>query len=211
MTGPLIEDYRGAGFGGRLEPGLRPVLLIVDAVRAYLHRDSPLYAGVEEAVRCLVELAVHARATRVPVVLTRVAFAPDGRDGGLFFRKVPALRAFVGDSADGAFADGLHQPSDLVVTKQYASAFFGTSLASTLTALRADTVIITGLTTSGCVRASATDALNHGFVPIVVRDATGDRDAAVHAANLFDLGQKYAEVVDAAAARRIMEESEWRA
>jgi maleamate amidohydrolase len=211
VTGPLAADYRRAGFGGRLEPGPRPVLLVVDAVQAYLRAGSPLYAAVEGPVGRASELAVAARAAGVPVVLTRVVFAEDGRDGGLFFRKVPALEAFVGASPDGRFADGLQHPGDLIVTKQYASAFFATSLASTLSALRADTVIVTGLTTSGCVRATATDALNHGFVPLVVRDATGDRDRTVHEANLFDLDQKYAEVIDAAAARNVIDAAGWAA
>ena len=81
------------------------------------------------------------------------------------------------------------------MVKQYASGFFGTSLASTLTSLGTDTLIITGVSTSGCVRATALDACQHGFVPIVVRDACGDRDQRVHEANLFDLDAKYADVV----------------
>jgi maleamate amidohydrolase len=95
----------------------------------------------------------------------------------------------------GEFADGL-QPgaNELVVSKQYASAFFGTSLASTLTAKGVDTLIITGVTTSGCIRASCVDALSHGFIPIVARDACGDRHEAPHEANLFDMQAKYAEV-----------------
>jgi nicotinamidase-related amidase len=201
---PLRDDYRRAGFGGRLGVGRSPAVLVVDAVRAYLRPDSALYAGVEEPVARCVELAGAGRAAGVPVLLTRVEFEPDGRDGGLFFRKVAALRAFVAGSPDGAFADGLRGAGDIVVTKQYASAFFGTSLASTLTALRVDTLLVCGLTTSGCVRASATDALNHGFVPLVVADAVGDRDPDVHRANLFDLDQKYADVVSMADALTVL-------
>jgi nicotinamidase-related amidase len=95
----------------------------------------------------------------------------------------------------GAFAEGLEPlPDEPVITKQYASAFFGTSLASTLTAMGIDTVLIAGLSTSGCVRASTVDAVQHGFIPVVVRDAVGDRDPGPHEANLFDLQAKYAEV-----------------
>ena len=86
-----------------------------------------------------------------------------------------------------------------MIKKQYASAFFGTTLASTLNSLGVDTVIITGLTTSGCVRATAVDALQHGFIPIVVREAVGDRDDRVHDANMFDMGAKYADIVSEAA------------
>ncbi|HEX3792485.1 MAG TPA: isochorismatase family protein [Pseudonocardiaceae bacterium] len=203
----LDEDYRRAGFGGRLGAGGSPAVLVVDAVRAYLRPESPLYAGVEQPVGHCVELAAAARAAGVPVLLTRVEFEPDGRDGGLFFRKVAALRAFVTGSPDGAFADGLRAEGDIVVTKQYASAFFGTSLASTLVALRVDTLLVCGLTTSGCVRASAMDALNHGFRPLVVAEAVGDRDSAVHRANLFDLDQKYADVLSMRDASAVLSSS----
>jgi maleamate amidohydrolase len=202
-------DYARAGFGTRLGVGDRPALIVVDPVQAYLRPDSPLYAGVESAVAVASSLAGAARRREIPVVLTRVTYRPDGLDGGLFFRKVPALRAFVAGSPDGRFADLLDvAESDIVVDKQYASAFFGTSLAPTLRGLGIDTLVVTGLTTSGCVRATATDALNHGFRPLVVRDGVGDRDAAAHTANLFDLDQKSADVVDSPAVFELFE-SRW--
>jgi maleamate amidohydrolase len=192
----LDADYRQAGFGGRLEPGGRPALLVIDVVRAYLDPTSPLYADVEAVVQAAVRLRAAARAAGVPVLLTRVAFAAGGADGGVFYRKVPALEVFQEGGVLGAFPDELApEPGDVVVTKQYASAFFGTSLAATLTAQGIDTLLITGLTTSGCVRATTVDAVQHGFVPLVVREAVGDRDERPHEANLFDLQQKYAEVV----------------
>jgi maleamate amidohydrolase len=83
-----------------------------------------------------------------------------------------------------------------VVVKQYASAFFGTWLASSLNAVGIDTVVISGVSTSGCIRASATDALNHGFRPLVVRQACADRSEALHENNLADLDAKYADVID---------------
>ncbi len=190
-------DYADAGFGGRLEAGESPALLIVDPAMAYLRPESALYAGVEREVAKAGEVAAAARAAGVPVVVTRVLFERGGRDGGMFYRKVAALAAFEEGNPDGAFVPQIElSDSDIVVTKQYASAFFGTSLASTLYALRVDTLLVTGLTTSGCVRASAMDALNHGFVPLVVADACGDRDPEVQRANLFDLDQKYADVID---------------
>jgi len=127
-----------------------------------------------------------------------VRYQPGGRDGGVFFRKVPALACFEdGARPDlAAFATGLEPlPGETVILKQYASAFFGTTLASTLTALGVDTLLIAGVSTSGCVRASAVDACQHGFVPLVVRDAVGDRHPSPHEASLFDLQAKYAEVV----------------
>ncbi|PTS77332.1 isochorismatase [Sphingomonas sp. HMWF008] len=192
----LDDTYAAAGFDGHLPFGTRPALLIVDVVMAYLDPASPLYAGVEDALTANVALAAAARAAGVPVLFTRVVYGPGGVDGGLFYRKVPALKCFDAGSPLGAFPPTLQpEPGDTIVTKHYASAFFGTSLASTLSALRIDTVLVTGFSTSGCVRATALDALQHGFAPFVVREACGDRDPRPNDANLFDLQRKYAEVI----------------
>ena len=192
----LDADYAAAGFGGRLAFGNRPALLVIDVVMAYLDKTSPLYAGVENALASNIRLVEAARAAGVPVIFTRVLYSANGADGGVFYRKVPALKAYLEGSPLGAFPPGLQPRADeVVVTKQYASAFFGTSLASTLRALEVDTVVMGGFSTSGCVRASALDAMQHGFIPFVVRDACGDRDPRPHEANLFDLQAKYAEVV----------------
>jgi len=196
----LLSNYTGV-FDGNLPFGKRPALLIVDVVMAYLDPQSPLYAGAETALASNERLLAAARAGGVPVVFTNVVFQADGLDGGLFYRKVPALKVFVPGAPWGRFPPSLSPgKNDLVVTKQYASAFFGTSLASTLTAMRIDTLLITGFSTSGCVRATALDALQSGFVPFVVSDACGDRHPAPHEANLFDLQAKYAEVISESAA-----------
>jgi maleamate amidohydrolase len=130
------------------------------------------------------------------VLFTNVEYSPGGADGGVFYRKVPALKLFERGSPMGAFPASLQpQDGELVITKQYASSFFGTTLASTLTAKGVDTLLITGLSTSGCVRATALDACQHGFLPFVVREACGDRHPGPHEANLFDLQAKYAEVI----------------
>ena len=192
----LTEDYARAGFSGTLGFGERPALVIVDFARAYLERESPLYAGVEQVLETACALLASARKAHIPIFHTRVEYAPGGSDGGLFYQKVSSLSCFDRGSPLGQFADGLEpQSGEVVVTKQYASAFFGTSLASTLTAQGIDTLLIAGLTTSGCVRATAVDAMQHGFRPIVVRDAVGDRDARPHEANLFDLEAKYADLM----------------
>ena len=199
----LDEDYAGAGFSGRLGWGTRPALIVIDVCRAYVDPGSPLYAGVEEAVESSARLVDAARVGGRPVVFTRVEFEPGGADGGMFFRKVPALRCF---ERGNPLAEFLDRPApaegEVVVTKQYASAFFGTSLAATLTSWGIDTTVICGLSTSGCVRATGIDAVQHGFRPMVVADACGDRADAPHDANLFDLGAKYADVVDEAEAVR---------
>lgn len=191
----LTANYVGA-FDGRLSFGKRPALLIVDFVMAYLDPASPLYAGVEDALASNERLLVAARAAGIPVIFTNVVYQADGADGGLFYKKIPSLRVFLEGSPLGAFPPSL-QPVDgeRVISKQFASAFFGTSLAETLSEEGIDTLLITGLSTSGCVRATALDALQSGFAPFVVREACGDRHPAPHEANLFDLQAKYAEVV----------------
>ena len=200
MSTDLVENYQGA-FDGHLPFGQRPALLIVDFVVAYLDRASPLYAGVEDALASNQRLLAAARAVGIPVLWTNVVYTPGGKDGGVFYRKVPALRLFERGSPLGAFPDGLRPVAgELVISKQYASAFFGTHLAATLTAQRIDTLLITGLSTSGCVRATALDACQHGFLPFVVREACGDRHPGPHEANLFDLQAKYAEVITEAEA-----------
>jgi maleamate amidohydrolase len=194
----VAADYQKAGFGQSLPPGNRPAVIVIDLCNAYLLPDAPLYCGphADDVRASAARLVAAARRLGHPVVFTRVEFEPGGADGGLFFKKVGALTCFIRGNPLGDFpADPAPIPGEVVVTKQYASAFFATSLASTLNALRVDTVVIAGVSTSGCVRASALDALQLGFVPIVVRDAVGDRQPGPHEANLFDLQAKYAEVV----------------
>ncbi|GAA0928268.1 isochorismatase family protein [Pseudonocardia zijingensis] len=193
MTGP-----HGSAFSGRVGWGERPALVVVDLVRAYTEPDGP-FALPEPgpAVAATAQLAEAARSGGHPVVWTVVRYAPDLADAGLFARKVPALTAFAEDAEGGwgelALKPG---PGELVLVKQYASAFAGTSLAATLHARGVDTVVVTGVSTSGCVRATATDALTHGFRPQVVHQACADRTRELHEQNLRDLDAKYADVVD---------------
>ena len=197
MSESLQQNYERGGFNHALQPGSRPALLVIDFVQAYLDPTSPLYAGVEQARDDAIRLLQACRAATIPVIHTNVVYQLGGRDGGVFFRKVPALRCFEAGAHPewAAFAPGLEPiAGETVISKQYASAFFGTSLASTLTALGVDTVLIAGLSTSGCVRASAVDCCQHGFIPVVVREAVGDRAPGPHESNLFDLQAKYAEV-----------------
>ena len=192
----LGADYKGAGFGRALPFGRRPALLVIDFVRAYIDPASPLYANCESAFESAKRVTAAAREAKVPVIFTGVEYQPGGIDGGIFYRKVGALKLFDRGSKYGEYGGGLGpQAGELLLLKQYASAFFGTSLAATLTAQGIDTLIIAGVSTSGCVRATAVDACQHGFLPFVVRDAVGDRDPRPHEANLFDLQAKYAEVV----------------
>jgi maleamate amidohydrolase len=154
---------------------------------------------VDDALASALRIRAVARAVGIPVILTEVVYQPGGINGGRFFEKAKPLAAFVKGATTAAFAKGLLPHDDeIVVSKQYPSAFFGTSLASTLTAMGIDNVVLTGLTTSGCVRASCVDSMSHGFITTVVADACGDRHAAPHDASLFDMNAKYADVVSEA-------------
>jgi maleamate amidohydrolase len=197
----LTANYQSAGYLTRLELGARPALLIVDFVKAYLLEGSPLYGGegIRAALRGSIELLAAARSAGIPIFHTNLHYDKDGRNGGVFFRKVPALRSFAEGTQHperGQFAEGLEPlPGETVITKQYASAFFGTPLAGVLSAAGIDTLLIAGVSTSGCVRATGVDCIQHGFIPVIVRDAVGDRAPEPHEANLFDLQAKYAEVL----------------
>jgi maleamate amidohydrolase len=198
MPGGLEADYKAAGFGNALGFGSRPALLLIDWCRAYLEHDSPLYAGVEAVLEATLPLVAAARHARIPIVFTRVDYETPA-DGGLFRRKIAALSCFEHGNPLADFPAELPPaPGDIVITKHYPSAFFGTPLAATLAGLRVDCLLISGLSTSGCVRASAVDALCHGFAPLVVSDCVGDRSREVHEANLFDLAAKTADLVSSA-------------
>lgn len=195
MTDDLQENYARA-FGKSAGYGKRPALLLIDFVRGYFDRSCDLYAGVEAALASALRIREVAHAAGIPVILTNVVYHPRAIDGGRFFEKSKPLRYFLAGNPMGSWPDGLQPREDeLVISKQYPSAFFGTSLASTLTSLGVDNVILTGLTTSGCVRATCVDAMSHGFITTVARDACGDRHPSPHEANLFDMNAKYADVV----------------
>ncbi len=198
MTEDLDANYARAGYHHRIGFGRRPALILIDFVMAYYTEGSPLYAGegVATALAAALRLLDVARRAGVPRIFTNVVVQPDGFDGGIFYRKAPAMKCFSAGNPLGAWPPGLApQPGELVISKQYPSAFFGTSLAATLTANGIDTLILTGITTSGCVRATCVDTMSHGFIPIVVREGVGDRADAPHQANLFDMSAKYADVL----------------
>ncbi len=200
VTQDLSANYAKA-YDNRLGFGQRPALILVDFVQAYFDHDCALYAGVEDALASALRVREAARAAGIPVIYTNVVYQEDGADGGVFFKKAPVLKNFIVGNPMGAWPSDL-QPADdeIVISKQYPSAFFGTSLASTLLDMDIDTLIITGLTTSGCIRATCVDTMSYGFIPIIVADACGDRHESPHQANLFDMNAKYADVVDEAEA-----------
>lgn len=196
MTESLDDNYARGGFHARLEPGARPAVLAIDMALAYFEPSSPLFADVDDTREATIRLLGAARGAGVPVFHTSVRYQPGGADGGVFYRKLPALRVFDERSPLGDFAPGVEPaPGEMVFVKQYASAFHGTSLEEVLKAREIDTLVVCGVSTSGCVRASVVDAVSRGFIPLVVREAVGDRAAEPHEANLFDMSAKYAEVI----------------
>ncbi|KWV92105.1 isochorismatase family protein [Erythrobacter sp. YT30] len=191
-----LDDNYAKAYGQKAGFGKSPALLMIDFVEGYFDKSCDLYADVDDTLASALRVREAAHAAGIPVILTNVVYHESAVDGGRFFEKAKPLRYFIKGSAMGAWPNGLDPRDDeLVISKQYPSAFFGTSLASTLTAMGVDNVIITGLTTSGCVRASCVDAMSHGFITTVVRDAVGDRHEGPHEANLFDMEAKYADVV----------------
>ncbi len=189
-------SYQRAGFGHTVEIGVGPAVVVVDMCLAYFTEGSPLDLGRPEVATAVERVVAAARAADVPVLWTRVEYEPGGADGGVWYEKAPVLASFDRGNPLGGWLPGL-EPADgePVVTKQHASGFHGTDLADRLRALQIDSVVVVGVSTSGCVRATATDASANGFRPFVVSDAVGDRTDAVQEANLFDLHAKYADVV----------------
>jgi maleamate amidohydrolase len=196
-------------YNRRVGFGQRPAVLMIDFAHAYYDPDCALFGGegCVTALDAALDLRNAAAAAGVPVILTRVSYHPSGRDGGRFFEKAAPLEAFLPGRPTAEFARGLTaRPDEIIVTKQYPSAFFGTSLAPMLTSMGCDSVLLCGLTTSGCVRASCVDAMSYGFRTLVVADACGDRHPAPHNANLFDMNAKYADVISLQDAKSYLSE-----
>ena len=190
------DIYRRQGIGNQLGFGKRPALINVDFVNSF--NDPEWFGGgnIDAAVKRTVGLLEAARRNQVPVVFTRVIYAEDGSDTGVFVEKAPGLAKLTADHPMSQVVPELEPiEGELIVDKTEASAFFGTGLAAWLTYRGVDTVIVTGATTSGCVRATVVDACAHNFRPMVPEDCVGDRAIGPHEANLFDMGRKYADVM----------------
>ncbi|RED00415.1 N-carbamoylsarcosine amidohydrolase [Ectopseudomonas oleovorans] len=198
-----VEDNYAGVWGNRVGFGQRPALLLIDFMQSYTTPGAPLFApGVVEAVAHSVALLAAARARGIPVIHSNIRYHPGHfADGGMWVKKAPVMQDMVEGNPLVSFCPEVQPlPSEVVLTKQYASAFFGTSLAPMLHAMGVDTLIMLGCSTSGCVRATAVDAVQYGYRGIVVRECVGDRHQAPHEANLFDIDNKYGDVVSRAAA-----------
>lgn len=192
------EFFKERGFGIRLGYGARPALIIIDMINAFTDKDMPLGAPLEDQIEAITPLLETAHARDLPAFFSTVAYEYDDlRDAGVWGMKMKGsatLRAGTPSVEVDARLPVL--PADTILKKKYASCFFGTDLVAQLNARSIDTLIITGCTTSGCVRATAVDAVQSGFRPMVVRQAVGDRSLAAHDQSLFDLDAKYADVVE---------------
>ena len=200
MTDPhLLDRYRRAGFGGSARRGPRPAVVVVDLQRGFTDPALPTGADMRPQLDATAQLLDSAREAEAPVLYTVIAFPGDTPFAWL--DKSPGLTALRAGTPS-VHVDPIVAPreGEPVLTKTSASGFFGTSLATALGSLRVDTVLVCGATTSGCVRATAVDAVQHGFATLVVADCVGDRAQSPHDAALFDLDEKYADVVDLAEA-----------
>ena len=193
----MSHEQRLGGFHGRAGFGRRPALIVVDVNVGFTDPASPLVCELEDVVGAISRLLDEARRAEIPVVYTTVSYSEgDRRTAATFIDKVPALLTLEAGSRwveiDPRIAP---RPDEPVLNKLFASAFFGTALASLLASAGCDSLIVTGASTSGCVRATAVDALQHGYKPIVPREAVGDRNPDAHEANLYDIDAKYGDVV----------------
>jgi nicotinamidase-related amidase len=193
------QTYAAAGFGQSVPRGKRPAIVVVDFTYGFTDMQYPTASDIAPQIAATKRLTDLARSKGFPVIYTTISYHPGEINQLPWLKKATGMAALLEgtrlvevDSATGI------QPSDTLLSKKGASAFFGTSLAGVLTGCGVDTVIVTGATTSGCVRASAVDAVQSGFNVLVPADCCGDRAQAPHDAALYDIDQKYGDVTDAA-------------
>ena len=175
--------------------GSKPALIVVDVVRGFTDPSCPLGSEADEVVDANVRLMNAFHDTNLPVVLTTVIYRDD-QQASVFRARIPALNLLTPESEWVVFDSRLPVgPGDLQLEKRHASSFHGTELDEWLRNQEVDSVVVTGLTTSGCVRATAVDGLQNNYRVVVPREACGDRDEQAHEANLYDLNAKYADVL----------------
>lgn len=190
------EVYQRQGFGTRMGFGKNPALLIIDFINGFAKADQFGGGNIQSAIEKTRELLAVARHLDLPIAFTTHVYAEDGSDDGVFNLKVPALKELKpGSEAIQIVEELAPRPGERVIAKHYPSGFFSTDLSNWLAMRGVDTAIVAGCTTSGCVRATVVDAMGHGFRPIVPRECSGDRALGPHEANLFDMDQKYADVM----------------
>ena len=175
--------------------GARPALVLVDMIEGFTNPDCPLGSEADEVVAACARLLHVFRQQRLPVFFTTVIYR-EAAQARVFRERLPALNVLEPESRWVRVDPRLSPlPAEPLIEKRWASGFFATDLAQRLREAGADSLVVCGLTTSGCVRATAVDGLQHDFPVVVPREATGDRNLQAHEANLFDLNAKYADVV----------------
>jgi maleamate amidohydrolase len=191
------EFFRQRGFGIKIGFGERPALMMIDMINGFTDASMPLGANLDQQIEAQKPLLEIAHERDIPVIFSTVLYEePDIKDAGIWALKQSGARTLIAGSEAVKVDTRLERrPKDILLVKKYASCFFGTDLVPRLTSRHIDTLILTGCTTSGCVRATAVDAVQNGFRPMVVREAVGDRSVAAHEQSLFDLNAKYADVV----------------
>ncbi len=191
--------FEERGFGLTIGYGERPALIVIDLVRGFTNPEMPLGADLSAQISVTRHLIEASRETGIPIYYTTVSYEErDIRDAGIWARKMSGIMTMRAGTPEVEVDPALGRlPEEPMITKKYASAFFGTDLLSRLNSQRIDTLLIAGCTTSGCVRATAVDAVQNGLRPMVVREAVGDRAESAHEQSLFDLNAKYADVVGA--------------
>jgi maleamate amidohydrolase len=198
--------YRERGYGERVGFGRRPALIVIDMIRAFTESESPLSSDLGDQVEAINSLLPAARLVGAPVIFTTVAYDRHLSEAGVWIRKVPT-HEWLREDTEWVECDPRieREDADQWLVKKYASCFFGTDLISRLVTNGIDTLLITGCTTSGCVRATAVDACSYGLHAIVVEEGVGDRAELPHLANLFDIDAKYGDVVSLEHAREYLQ------
>lgn len=199
-------DYRTRGIGERVGFGACPALLIIDMQVGFTDPASPLGMDQSDTIEAIQELQRATRGARQPVIYTVSSFRRDLADAGLWTRKAPALANLTEDGPLVEIDPRLRPGgNDYIIHKKRSSAFLMTNLLAVLQAHKVDTVLVTGCTTSACVRASAVDGASYGFHVIVPEEAVADRADGPHRANLFDIDTKYGDVVPLQSALEYLE------
>lgn len=198
----MDEDlYEEAGMGNAVGFGERPAVVVVDVQRAFTDPASPLGMDVDDEVAAIASLLDDAAAAAVPIVTVRTEYTEGLEEAAYFAHKIESNDRLLSGSPGVELDERIARADAKVVVKQQPSAFFGTELDTVLTYERVDTVVVTGLTTSGCIRATVVDACSHGYRVVVPEECVGDRLAEPHEANLFDMRSKYADVLPVAEVR----------
>ncbi|MDB0010301.1 isochorismatase family protein [Gammaproteobacteria bacterium] len=172
-----------------------PALVVVDMCKAFIDSSSPLGFECDELIQANINLINKFRLNKLPVIFTTTIYR-NASEASVFRSKIPALNILEPESDAITFIDDLAPLKDeILIEKKFASAFFQTTLTDSLLKIQADSVVICGVTTSGCVRATAVDSLQNNFPTTIAEDCVGDRDLDAHKANLYDLQSKYADVI----------------